>query len=117
MATDTERTFGGSYDTNVYYHPENCGLELIGELDDENACYSYDTLIVVRDLLSGDLYAAADSGCSCLTPFEDFRSLADMTPIRTLDDLKSFVHANSCSGWTSAQRQSLYRKVRRALVS
>lgn len=108
--------FGG-YDRNVYYHPEACGLELVGDLEDANACWEFTTLIVVREIATGDLYAAQDSGCSCPTPFEDVRSFADMAPIKTVDELKDFVQANLCSGWTSAQRQALYRKVRKALAA
>lgn len=115
----SERVFGG-YEHNVYYHPEAGRLTLIGELDDENLSYEFDTLIVVRDDTTGDLYAVADSGCSCPTPFEDVRSFSDMTPIKTLDDVKTFVKAHESDyreKWTSEQRQALYRKVRKALVS
>lgn len=110
------RRFGG-YDHNVYYNPEASGLTLIGELEDENANYSYDTLIVIRDDVTGNLYAAHDSGCSCPTPFEDVRSFSDMTEIKTLDDVKDFVKANhGCAVWPPAQRQKLYRNVRKALI-
>ena len=117
MADQDERRFGG-YEHNVYYNPEAGGLTLIGELDDENASYSYDTLIVLRDDVTGDLYAVADSGCSCPTPFEDVRSFADMTPIKTLDELKTFVKSHgNYHNWPSTQRQKLYRQVRKALIS
>lgn len=104
------------WEQNVYNHPEACGLELVGEVDDENAYYEFNTLIVVRDVADGRLYAAQDAGCSCPIPFEDVRSLADMTEIRSDADIRAFVAANDCSSWTLADKLTLYRKVREALA-
>jgi hypothetical protein len=57
---------------NVYYSPSEFGLELVGELEDNQACYDFDTLIFLRDVKTGAIYSARDAGCSCPTPFEDF---------------------------------------------
>jgi hypothetical protein len=106
----------GGYDNNVYYNPEQCGLRLIGELEDANADYSFDTIIVVQDIASGRVYAGQDSGCSCPTPFEDVHSLGDLTEIRTDDELRAFVKAHEgYVNWPLAEQQALYRKVREVL--
>lgn len=65
------------FDENPYYNPEACGLTQIG-VADEDLCYEFNTLVVWRDNESGDLYWSSDSGCSCPTPFEDDRDLADL---------------------------------------
>lgn len=57
------------WDENVYYHPENQGLEMFGSLE-ENESYQFGIVAVVRDV-AGDLYWASDFGCSCPSPFED----------------------------------------------
>lgn len=60
------------YEHNVYSHPENVGLELIGALDEPDLSYEYNTLIAVNHKESGRVFWASNSGCSCPTPFEDF---------------------------------------------
>lgn len=69
-----------SWDTNVYYHPEKFGLIQIGHIDDPEASYSFDDLIVWHHD-DGRVFYAQDSGCSCPTPFEDFDSLDDLTEV------------------------------------
>ena len=108
----------GDYDKNVLYSPEACGLRLIGELEDGNAFYTFDTIIVVQDIESGRVYAAHDAGCSCPTPFEDFHSFDDLTEIRTADELRAFIKAHDGGydlDWPLAEQQALYRKVREVL--
>lgn len=109
-----DRTFNGGWDGNVYYHPEKNGFQMIGSLEDPNASYSFDTVVVLLDNETGTVWAAQDSGCSCPTPFEDVNSFADLTPINKLGDLTSFV--DSCYvNYPLAERNDLYRKVRLAL--
>lgn len=62
---------------NVYYSPEKFGLTLIAEHDLAEAFYSYDMLAVWQDV--NGYYLATDSGCSCPTPFEDYKSVAMLT--------------------------------------
>lgn len=45
----------GGWDRNIYYNPEALGFKLIGELEDQNAFYTFDTIIVVLQ----DAYKAA----------------------------------------------------------
>lgn len=109
---------------NPYYHPEKVGLEIVALLEDADANYSFDTVLVVRDTqgtLSGPFYAAHDSGCSCPTPFEDLREIGDFTPIRCVEDLKRFVESHESSTyrdkWPRTQRATFYRKVDAALTA
>jgi hypothetical protein len=76
---------------NPYGNPGACGLELLAELRDPEASYSFSTILAWRDLETGDVYVGHDSGCSCPVPFEDFRGLSDMTLITDRIDLERFV--------------------------
>jgi hypothetical protein len=58
-----------SYD--LYYSPEKLGLATIGEVEWGDGCYSFDLTVVWRDVETGVLYFADDSGCSCPSPYED----------------------------------------------
>lgn len=98
-------------ESNVYYNPDDSGLTLVGELEDDNASWSFDTLIVLREDISGNLYAAHDSGCSCPCPFEDVRSFSDLTRIRSVVELEQFVKAHEISGWSVENRTALYKQV------
>lgn len=63
---------------NLYSEPEKLGLEVVGEADDEMASYSFDMFVIWRDQ-RGNLYFASDSGCSCPSPFEDYKKVSDLT--------------------------------------
>jgi hypothetical protein len=84
---------------DVYYQPEHFGLTQIGYLDDPNACYSFDDLIVWQHT-DGRIFWAEDSGCSCPSPFEHFNSLDDLNPL-TEDSWSIFEAAvrNHCAPW------------------
>lgn len=83
---------------NPYYEPEACGLELLLEFDEPNLSYEYNTLLFFKDLETGDIYCVEDSGCSCPTPFENVRSLADMTLVSNADDaIREFDYWNAPS--------------------
>jgi hypothetical protein len=62
----------------LYSEPGKLGLEIVGEADDELADYSFDKFVVWRDQ-QGRLYYASDSGCSCPSPFEDYKKVSDLT--------------------------------------
>lgn len=53
--------------------------------------YEFDQLMVVREHATGDLYAAADSGCSCPIPFENHTFPTDYTLIRSWGDCKALL--------------------------
>lgn len=64
---------------NPYYDPEKFGLQIIGEVDYSSGSYEFDLTVVWRDMTSGRLLYADDSGCSCPSPF-DQHGIDTMTP-------------------------------------
>jgi len=115
--TDHAEPWGG-WDRNVADNPEKCGMRLLGSLEDGNASYSFDTVIVLQDVEDGKVYAAYDCGCSCPTPFENVRGIGDLTEIRSVADIQAFVKAKAseCVDWDLGQRRALYALVQKALV-
>lgn len=79
--------------TNIYYGPAAFGLEIIGEVDYNKADYGFD-LVVVWKRADGTLVWAADSGCSCPSPFED-QSADTLNPIETLQSYLDGAGMNS----------------------
>ena len=64
----------GYYGTpDVYYNPEEFGLKQLLHID-VGGSYEFDMFTVWYDE-NGKLYWAADSGCSCPSPYEDYTSL------------------------------------------
>lgn len=59
----------GGWDHNIYYNPENCGLEIVEVTEDPWADYSFHYVILWKHLKTGKLYWGEDSGCSCPSPF------------------------------------------------
>lgn len=98
----------GSYGKNIYYNPEKCGLAIVAQIEREDLSYEYDITLLLKR--GEKFYLASDSGCSCPTPFEDFRSLADLTPLVREADAHGFL-----SQYPTAQRQAFLRKVREVL--
>jgi len=64
---------------------EKLGLTEFWDIDDVDACYSFDITRVWKHQ-DGTLYWAYDCGCSCPSPFEDVQSLNDLTPLRNHRD-------------------------------
>ena len=81
----------GYNDADVYFQPEKFGLKIIGHIEDPEAYYSFDDLVVWQHE-DGRLFYAQDSGCSCPSPFEDFTSLESLTLI-TNETWESFQKA------------------------
>jgi len=75
-------------------------LEHLFTLNDPNASYDFDDVILVCDTRDGKIYAAQDSGCSCPTPFENHRFPTDFTEIRSVEDFRNFVKAEARSNYT-----------------
>ena len=70
--------------SNIYYDPKDFGLTLVAEID-KGGGYDFDKLVVFQKP-DGTLWYAADSGCSCPTPFEDIK-LLDLKPIYSRKDV------------------------------
>ena len=74
---------------NVYYTPNNFGLEMIVEVDwTPGEPYEFNMTCVWRDK-TGQLYMASDSGCSCPSPFEDFQSLDKLDKVSKHEAVKA----------------------------
>ena len=99
--------------TNPYYSPEEMGLETVADLEMREPDWDFDLVAVWKHTETGRLYWAADSGCSCPTPFEDYTSLDKLTPLSSenYDELKRYVASCTSSG----KRAAFLRKVRTAL--
>lgn len=69
----------GWNDPDVYSQPEHFGLSIVGDIQWDEPCYSYNLTVVWKDD-SGNLYYDDDSGCSCPSPFERRLTLESIGP-------------------------------------
>lgn len=88
----------------LYYDPQEWGLEVVGELEFSDGCYQFDTLVVWKDKKNRKVYYAEDSGCSCPVPFEECRSVDDLTEISsvTLQEFRSHIVDRCSSNYSHA---------------
>lgn len=94
-----EREWGGTSDLNIYYNPQNCGLELVGTAEEEPE-YNFHIVLLLRDVLSGRFFMAEDAGCSCPIPFENHRGVSKLTEVQDISQAISFLnHCESNRGW------------------
>jgi hypothetical protein len=84
-----DRQWDGSA-KNVYYHPAACGLELLATAEEDEA-WQFNYVCLWRDLESGRFFMGQDAGCSCPSPFEDFRSVSDLTEVKTRKEAKDYL--------------------------
>jgi hypothetical protein len=57
--------------SGIYNHPEAHGLRVVGQVDwGESSGYGFNLTVVWSDVVTGELYVASDTGCSCPQPFE-----------------------------------------------
>lgn len=61
---------------NIYYSPESHGLTIVDSID-TGGSYEFDIVAIWKDS-DGNLFWAADSGCSCPTPFENYTDVASL---------------------------------------
>lgn len=76
----------GLFTNDIYYNPEEFGVETIGSINLREPDYSFDILLVQRDLLTGKFYVNFDSGCSCPSPFEGFTTKESLGEALTAHD-------------------------------
>ncbi len=62
------------------YPSDDNNWQMLAELDLEEPYYSFDLLVVWRNIITGEVVYATDSGCSCPSPFENHEA----------DDYKEF---------------------------
>jgi hypothetical protein len=103
--------------SNIYYDPNDFGLEIFEHIEDDNACYSFDDFIIWRRLEDGKLFFGQDSGCSCPSPFE-YYGVNDLTPITDLQQLEIAIDSYRGSvpeyqRCTSDRKQEVVQKVKK----
>lgn len=76
---------------SIQYNPEKYGVKIVCEWEAYEPSYSFDTVLVVRSIETGKLYAATDSGCSCPVPFEDHSFPSDFVEVKAWADVKALV--------------------------
>jgi hypothetical protein len=105
---------------NIYYNPNECGLEIVDVLDEDNLSYEFNTLAIFRATETGKLYWAGSSGCSCPTPFEEYHYASaddhDLNEIRK-DTLDTFIMAVDNFPASLDERNNAIRAVRNHLKS
>jgi len=72
---------------NIYYSPEDYGLELVGEIERSDGCYQFD-MVAVWKQARGKYWIGQDSGCSCPSPFEDIYDINSLDGPYTKDGLR-----------------------------
>lgn len=82
----------GFYTPDLYNQPEAFGLTPVGELDDPNANWSFDTFVVWQHE-DGSFYFAQDAGCSCPSPFENYTSLDGAEKVESIEQFETEVKA------------------------
>ena len=68
---------------DIYYSPQNHGLEILGEIDYGGA-YEFDKLVVWREVETDKVFYGFDSGCSCPSPFEGFSDVSSLEEVTAL---------------------------------
>lgn len=93
---------------NIYYNPEDHGLEIVGEFDWSEPDYSFDMLVVWKEK-RGQYWIGEDSGCSCPSPFEDVFDKNSLDGPYTKDGLRKRINfrieerGDDRYGYTKAQ--------------
>lgn len=72
---------------NMYYNPEDYGLEVVGQFEWTEPNWSFDTLVVWKEK-RGRYWIGEDSGCSCPTPFENITDINQLDGPYTKDGLR-----------------------------
>jgi hypothetical protein len=90
---------------NLYYEPKQAGFELVGMIEEDNLSYEFNMLIVLRNLDTGKIYVAADSGCSCPSPFEDTK-VEDLEHVTSIAQLQRTIDSWN-EGYDNRKRTSI----------
>jgi hypothetical protein len=62
---------------SIYYDPEEFGLVIHGVVEEDES-YQFKIVVVWKDVYDPVYYWAADSGCSCPSPFEEYYGKQDL---------------------------------------
>jgi hypothetical protein len=100
---------------DVYSTPEKHGLETLGDVEWDDEDYQFNITAVWRDKETGQIYWADDSGCSCPSPFEDYRDRDQLTA-GSADELDAHLKGNlegALNGAAAGQVADLMLRVKR----
>lgn len=103
------------YYHNIYNKPERFGLELKASADFADS-YDFDIYALFRDS-EGRWFMAHDSGCSCPSPFEDYKSaesIADGRVFNVADIRKGIIDPGPYSSYGQAQIEEFLAACRAA---
>lgn len=76
---------------NIYYSPQDHGLEVVGEFDWSEPDWSFDMCVVWKER-RGRYWVGNDSGCSCPSPFEDVYDVNELDGPYTKDGLRKRIN-------------------------
>lgn len=100
--------------SDIYYSPKEYDLKIVDMLDRPDLSWEFEMLGVWQHK-DGRLFYASDSGCSCPSPFEDFHSLADLTPITKGASYEAFKKDIQDFHCDRKEKSDLLARVRRRL--
>lgn len=92
--------------SDVYHQPEAFGLEVVTQMGDSEARWSFDLLVLWRRTEDGKLFWGSDSGCSCPSPFEEAtHGVDDLHPLpETARDLDGELRrTRDAGGWVGGE--------------
>ena len=72
---------------NIYYNPEEFGLEIVGQFEWSEPSWSFDTFCVWKES-RGRYWIGEDSGCSCPSPFDNITDINQLDGPYTKDGLR-----------------------------
>lgn len=73
---------------NVYQSPEDHGLKIFADVEDDDLSYAFDMFVVWERIEDGKLFFESDNGCSCPLPFGD---CTDVSSLEKLDNYERFI--------------------------
>lgn len=76
---------------NIYYNPEDFGLETVGTMEWAEPDYSFDMLVVWKEK-RGQYWIGQDAGCSCPAPFEDIKDINELDGPYRKEDLRKRIN-------------------------
>jgi hypothetical protein len=95
---------GVEFATNPVASPGSFGLTTVVSIDQAGA-WEFDTLTILKHKTRGEFFWAADSGCSCPTPFEGFGLPDDHRKDRHIEPITDYAHLGRIvDAWVSDYR-------------
>ena len=81
----------GYNDPDVYNQPEKFGLTQVAMIDWDDEPYQFDMTVVWLHRKTNRLYMASDSGCSCPSPFEDYKTMESLEALESISQIEAMV--------------------------